>query len=242
MIKIGCCFLSVVLFALLHMGSFPFTLLGVLHCFASTLPYSVTLLAITFYSGGVEYSLGLRYAITLLSLILFPGAINSSLVASVSLMQICWDFLDAALTIAGPVLLVFFYEKTYYKPWAYGANVIEKEAMKAYLIPVKDYFKENKLKIIIADGHQLFYKAASIEFHPDKKGGYTKYFQSLNSINMEVKTTGNYMTYGILQIIKELEPAVKASEFLFSPLAIKDVPHNAPRLISKGFEKPMRMN
>ena len=59
---------------------------------------------------------------------------------------------------------------------------------------------------------------------------------------MEVKTTGNYMTYGILQIIKELEPAVKASEFLFSPLAIKDVPHNAPRLISKGFEKPMRMN
>ncbi|MBT4803523.1 MAG: hypothetical protein HON78_00795, partial [Legionellales bacterium] len=212
MIKIGCCFLSVVLFALLHMGSFPFTLLGILHCFAITLPTSVTLLAITFYSGGVEYSLGLRYAITLLSLILFPGAISGSLVASVSLMQVCWAFLDAALKLAVPVLLVFFYEMTYYRRWAYGSNVIEKEArwaygsnviekkaMKIYLDPFKYYCKKRNLKVIGAHGYQLFYdiltglnissengwnvfyRQASLVFHPDM-GGEEKHFKSLNGI------------------------------------------------------------
>jgi hypothetical protein len=226
MMKIGCCFLSVLLFGLLQMESF--TLLGILHCFAITLPTSVTLLTITFYSGGVEYSLGLRYAITLLSLILFPGAISGSLVASVSLMQVCWAFLDASLNIAGPVLLVFFYEKTYCKRWVYGSNVIEKEAMKIYLDPFKDYCKENKLKIIEADGHQLFYdiltglnisskddwkvfyKQASLVFHPDK-GGKEKYFKSLTGINDKVDTTGNYTTCGILKIIEDLEPEVEKS-------------------------------
>ena len=226
MMKIGCCFLSVLLFGLLQMGSF--TLLGILHCFAITLPTSVTLLAITFYSGGVEYSLGLRYAITLLSLMLFPGAISGSLVASVSLMQVCWAFLDASLSISGPVLLVFFYEMTYYKGWAYGSNVIEKEAMKIYLKPFKDYCKKSNLKVIGADGHQLFYdiltglnissengwnvfyRQASLVFHPDK-GGEEKHFKSLNGINDKVNTTGNYTTCGILKVIEGLAPAVDGS-------------------------------
>jgi len=228
MIKIGCCFLSVILFGLPHMRFFPFTLLGILHCFACTLPTSVALLAIAFYSNGIEYSSGLRYAIILLSLILFPGSINGSLVASVSLMQICWAFLDAALRMVVPVLLVFFYEMTYYKGWAYGSNLIEKAAMDAYLNPFKDCCKENKLKIIRADGLQLFYdiltglnissengwnvfyRQASLVFHPDM-GGEEKHFKSLNGINDKVNTTGNYTTCGILKIIEDLAPAVEES-------------------------------
>ena len=242
MMKIGCCFLSVLLFGLLQMGSF--TLLGILHCFAITLPTSVTLLTITFYSGGVEYSLGLRYAIALLSLILFPGAISGSLVASVSLMQVCWAFLDASLSISGPVLLVFFYEMTYYKGWAYGSNVIEKEAiykgwaygsnviekeaMKIYLNPFKDYCKKSNLKVIGAHGYQLFYdiltglnissengwnvfyRQASLVFHPDQ-GGEGEHFKSLNGIKDKVNTAGNYTTCGILKIIEGLAPAVGGS-------------------------------
>ncbi|MBT4803443.1 MAG: hypothetical protein HON78_00385, partial [Legionellales bacterium] len=66
------------------------------------------------------------------------------------------------------------------------------------------------LNISSENGWNVFYRQASLVFHPDM-GGEEKHFKSLNGINDKVNTTGNYTTCGILKIIEDLAPAVEES-------------------------------